>query len=55
LNDGVGGNFSLGLGWVVVSIWAVMFRNAKIRKEELKKTKRQMKELTDVVKENKKA
>lgn len=50
----VGGIFSLGLGWVVASIWAVMFRNAKIRKEELKKTMKQMEELTDAVKESKK-
>ena len=45
---------SLGLGWIVASIWAVMFRNAKIRKEELKETRRQMEELTDAVKESKK-
>jgi hypothetical protein len=31
-----------------------MFRNAKIRKEELKETRRQMEELTDAVKESKK-
>mgnify|MGYP005642091147 FL=1 len=48
------GTESLGLGWVVASIWAVMFRSAKIRKEELKETRRQMEELTDAVKESKK-
>ena len=41
-------------GWVLASIWAVMFRNAKIKKGELKETKKQMDELTDAVKGNNK-
>ena len=48
------GFFSLGFGWIVASIWAIMFRNDKIRKEELKETRKQMKELKDAVKESKK-
>ena len=43
-------------GWIIASIWAVMFRNSKIRKGELKETKKQMDELTAAVQEiNKKA
>ena len=40
-------------GWIVASIWAVLFRNEKIRKDELKETKKQMEELTAAVRENK--
>ena len=40
-------------GWIIASIWAIMFRNTKIRKGELKETKKQMAELTDAVRESK--
>ena len=41
-------------GWIAASIWAVMFRNSKIRKGELKETKKQMETLTKAVEESKK-
>jgi len=48
-----GGIITFGAGWIAASIWAVIFRNTKIRKGELKETKKQMSELTDAVRESK--
>ena len=50
----MGGVFSFGIGWIAASVWAIMFRNSKIRKGELKEAKKQMEELTDAVKQSKK-
>ena len=40
-------------GWIVAAIWAVMFRNSKIHKKELKESRKQMDDLKKAVEENK--